>query len=219
MLDYQLLATVCWSASRTVYARKVWRLEKILLKGSFSVVIWRRPRQSPNELCRVSNELGEEFSLLVVGDGHQSLELGPDSVRVTVWLHESEDVFHPRCYVLDPDPQGVAVCVQAACPETLDVGAKEISLLIIRGVFDGFGELVADALQMVGIVSAQQFHMPYSAGKRESLLNIGFVNRRHEYLKVTAILCFPNPCVLRENGIALEDLGDKVDVFLRDGTA
>lgn len=219
MLGDQLLATVCWSASRTVYARKVWRLEKILLERSFSVVIWRHPRQSPNEPCRVSNELGEEFGLFVVSDGHQSLELGPDSVRVTVWFHESEDVFHPRCYVLDPDSQGVAVCVQAACPETLDVGAKEISLVVIRGVFDGFGELVADVPQMVGMVSAQQLHMSYSAGKQESLLNIALVNRRQKYLKVIAILCFPNPCVLGENGVALEDLRDKVDVFLRDGTA
>jgi hypothetical protein len=101
----------------------------------------------------VFHQLGQESSLLIVGNGDEPFILCAYPVRIAVRLDKAKDVLHPRPLIPDPDPLRLTVGVQAARPEAFDVGAKEVSLQIVRRVFDGFGEFCGCLLQLSGVVS------------------------------------------------------------------
>lgn len=196
-------------------AREVRRLEQVLLKRSLPTILWCCPRQPTDELSRVLNQLGQQRSLQVVGDGHQALKFGSNPVGIAVRLHEPKDVLDPWCPVLGPDAQRVTVCVQTTCPKAFDVGAQKISLLVVGGVLRRLGELGAQALEVDGVISTHQLHDSASIWEREALVEIAVVDGRKYYPKVTTILCFANPCVFGEDGIPLEDLGHHLNIVLR----
>ena len=137
-------------------------------------------------------------------------------MRVAVRLYKTKDVFDPRRLVLGPDAQRVAVGIQATSPETLHVGVQKSSLSVVGGILDCLGELGAHALEVGRVISARQGHDSFSVGKTEASVEVGVFDGREEHLEVAALLCFADSRVLGKDGISLEDLGNHLNIVLRD---
>ena len=112
------------------------------------------------DLLRYLNKLHEHLGLVKVIYTDPAIVVPADFLRVKIPLDPPHIKLNPWCFIVNPQPLSLFMCLYRPCSEMLDVFVKHLLLQIILGPLLSKSQVLADFHQILGELTILKSNFP-----------------------------------------------------------